>query len=173
MPDFRRYYVENGLYFVTTVARDRQPLFASESEIEILQGVIAEVRSIRPFSLLGYAVLPDHVHFLLRPSSPASTNVSDVMKSIKWNFTRNWKKAKGVQQSVSLWQERFWDHVIRNEKDLAAHLDYIHYNPVKHGLVASPEDYEWSSFRQYLAEGFYESGWGNSKPESLIGMDLG
>jgi len=71
-----------------------------------------------------------------------------------------------------LWQRRFWDHIIRDEDDLKMHVDYIHYNPVKHGLVARPEDYPYSSYRYWFERGYYEEEWGHSEPENLKGMDF-
>lgn len=73
---------------------------------------------------------------------------------------------------MRLWQERFWEHVIRNEKDLTNHYDYIHFNPVKHGLVNAPEDYSWSSYSYWLERGYYEVGWGHVSPKNIINMDF-
>jgi REP element-mobilizing transposase RayT len=60
------------------------------------------------------------------------------MHSLKPNFTKAYKRAIGVTGSVKFWQKRFWEHTIRDEKDFECHLDYIHFNPVKHGLVTKP-----------------------------------
>jgi putative transposase len=73
---------------------------------------------------------------------------------------------------LRLWQRGFWDHVIRDERDLARHFDYIHYNPVKHGYVTQPEAYTDSSFAEYLRRGWYEIGWGHVEPEALTGLEF-
>lgn len=93
------------------------------------------------------------------------TAVTKILHSIERNFTLNYKKAKGISGSVSLWQKRFWDHVIRDERDYLNHLHYIHYNPVKHGLVTRPEDYPHTSYSGYLKRGWYEIGWGRVEPD--------
>ena len=71
-----------------------------------------------------------------------------------------------------MWQRGFWDHVVRDERDYARHLDYVHYNPVKHGCAARPEDYVDTSYGEYVRRGWYEIGWGHAEPEALKGIDM-
>ncbi len=71
-----------------------------------------------------------------------------------------------------LWQRRFWEHLIRDEADWRRHLDYIHYNPVKHGLAKHPIDWSWSSFRRCVERGWYEASWGGTEPEGIGGLNL-
>jgi putative transposase len=117
----------------------------------------------------AYALLPDHIHLLLRVAD--STDISKVMHSLKRNFTMNYKRALARGDALHLWQRGFWDHVIRDDRDYERHLDYIRYNPVKHGLVAKPEDCTDTSYSEYLRRGWYEIGWGHSEPDALTGMD--
>jgi putative transposase len=94
------------------------------------------------------------------------------MQSIKLRFTHRYKKAHNIRGNVTIWQRRFWDHIIRDQNDHNLHLDYIHYNPVKHGYAAKPADYLWSSFGSYLEQGIYQSDWGcNGDLPHLAGMD--
>ncbi len=72
----------------------------------------------------------------------------------------------------TVWQRRYWEHLIRDEKDWQRHMDYIHYNPVKHGLVERPGDWPHSSFERAVKHGLYERDWGCSEPDSLKGMDI-
>ena len=71
-----------------------------------------------------------------------------------------------------VWQRRFWEHTIRDDRDWRNHMDYIHFNPVKHGLVTRPCDWPWSSFRRMVDKGWYEPGWGNLEPVEISAMDL-
>ena len=89
------------------------------------------------------------------------------MQSTKLRFTRRVRiNSHGGKKQV--WQRRYWDHLIRDQQDLQRHLDYIHYNPVKHQSAASPEAYPWSSFNHYLTQGKYEKGWGDKmEPEGI------
>ena len=71
-----------------------------------------------------------------------------------------------------VWQRRFWEHLIRDKEDWRRHVDYIHYNPVKHGYVSRPGDWPWSSFEKALKRGWYPAGWGEQEPRNLVGMDF-
>lgn len=171
MRTFRRYYVPEAIVFITAVTNDRQPYLAHQNDIDLFWETARAVQAIHPFSLLAYAVLPDHLHCLLRPGNDEG-NFSEVMHSIKRNYTLNYKKAHGMADSLHLWQDRFWDHVIRNGDDLQRHFDYIHWNPVKHDYVRDPELWPHSSYRHWLGLGYYEPGWGVTEPDHLRGCEL-
>jgi putative transposase len=170
MARFRRYYISNALVFITSVTRLRLPIFADENNLALLFTTMHEVQKIHPYSLLAYVVLPDHVHFLMKTGQ--GTTFSQVMQSIKWNFTRTYKSVRVINGAVSLWQDRFWDHVIRNENDLGTHVDYIHYNPVKHGCTDAPEKWTASTFAFWAERGYYNIGWGHAEPPEIAGMEF-
>jgi putative transposase len=134
----RRLYIPSSLYFVVAVTRERQPIFAGQADIDLLRQTMRRVKDIYPFAMRAYVLLPEHLHLLIQVLGP--TTISEVLHSIQRNFTLNYKRAHGIRRQTSLWQRGFWDHVIRNEQDLANHFHYIHYNPVKHGHVEKPED---------------------------------
>jgi REP element-mobilizing transposase RayT len=97
----------------------------------------------------------------LTPRMPNDNpTISDLMQSIKLRFTHRYKKTANIRGNVAIWQRRFWDHIIRDQNDHNLHLDYIHFNPVKHGYAARPADYPWSSFGTYLENGIYPPDWG-------------
>jgi putative transposase len=104
------------------------------------------VKELHAFTMLGYVFLPDRFHLLLKPTGKSAC--SAIMYSLKPNFTKEYKRLIGVSVPMVFWQKRFWDHVIRTEKDLQYNLDYIHYNPVHHRLVHRPEDWRHSSFSE-------------------------
>ena len=165
MPNFRRYYVPNAIYFIVAVTQDRRPVFADAANVDLLFDILRQVRQRKRFHLLAYSIIPDHVNLLLRPTGEA--NISRIMLSIKRSFTLHFKQLNRITGSLNLWQARFWDHIIRDVEDLHRHFDYIHYNPVKHGLVTRPEDYPHSSYRHWLEKGYYEPGWGHVEPQSV------
>jgi len=172
MPNFRRYYVPNAIVFITGVTRDRFPYFEAEDNVNLLFETMRRVQTIHPFRLLAYVILPDHFHWLMRVDD-ASGNFSRVLHSVKRNYTLNYKKARGITTPFNLWQERFWDHIIRDERDLHNHFDYIHWNPVKHGCVQRPEDWRHSTFRHWLERGYYEPGWGyGGEPVNITDMSF-
>jgi len=162
----RRWYVANAIYFIVAVTRDRQPLFANEENVALLRATVRRVKALHPFTIHAYAIMPDHLHLLL--FVPETSNISVIMQSIQWNYTRNYKQVHGIRASVRLWQRGFWDHVIRDEADLQRHMDYIHYNPVKHGLVRRPLDFPHTSLAEYVRRGWYDPDWGSQgTPSSL------
>ncbi|MGD2146345.1 MAG: transposase [Anaerolineae bacterium] len=170
MPNFRRYYIPDAIVFITGVTRKRTPHFSSQSNLDLLWETLRRVQAIHPFRLLAYVILPDHFHWLMWVEDE-SGDFSKVLHSIKRNCTLNFKKAHGVTASFSLWQERPWDHVIRDERDPGGHFDYIHWNPVKHRYVGRPEDWPQSSYVHWVEQGYHAIGWGHSgEPESIEGM---
>lgn len=111
--------------------------------------------------------MPDHIHLLFTPPDD-SPNYSPIIHSIKCNFIRNYRKTNNVKDQSPIWQARFWDHVIRDEDDFIRHLDYIHWNPVKHGYVNDPIEWHWSTFSKWLDMGYYDKPWGKGKIPSNI-----
>jgi REP-associated tyrosine transposase len=121
--------------------------------------------------MLAYVIMPDHVHLLIQTPDDMP-NYSPVIHSIKRNYSFCYKQLHHIDHPVQIWQERFFDHVIRDDTDFDKHLDYIHYNPVKHECVEDPIDWRWSSLSRWINEGVYESGWGcDESPKSIGNMN--
>jgi len=118
----------------------------------------------------AFVILPNHIHALIKPLDRLD-DISRVVGITKRNFTRSYRLRPGSSQDSKIWQERFWDHIIRNETDLKIHVDYIHFNPVKHGLVKAPEEHPYSSFLGFVENGEYELGWGHEEPRNLQKMN--
>ena len=163
--NFRRYYVPNSLVFITNVVHLREPVFAEPANMELLRTVLRNVKELHPFQMLAYVFLLEHFHILIRPTG--ASNFSKIMQSLKTNFTKQYAKQLGIPSGMKFWQKRFYDHVIRDEDDLQRHMDYIHYNPVKHGLVARPEDWPYSSFGEWKKRDAYPDRWGWALPDNL------
>jgi putative transposase len=163
-----RLYIPNSLYFIVAVTRERHPIFVEQSDVDLLRHTMRRAKEIYPFAMRAYVFLPEHLHLLIQVLG--STTISEVLHSIQRNFTLNYKQAHGITHKTSLWQRGFWDHVIRDDQDLANHFHYVHYNPVKHGHVEKPEDYAHSSFHEYVKRGWYEIGWGHVEPAELKGL---
>jgi REP-associated tyrosine transposase len=167
--NFRRYYVPNAIVFITQVVDRREPIFCESRFVDLLRSVLNNVKELHPFAMLGYVFLPDHFHLLIRPTG--RSNFSDIMHSLKPNFTKQYKKLIGISGRMVFWQKSFWDHVIRDEGDFQRHLDYIHYNPVRHRLVQRPEDWPHSSFHHWCEREAYSARWGWIEPDSLKDCD--
>lgn len=164
MPNYRRYYLPGSTVFITCVTQDRKKIFQLPENITLLNTVVENVKAIHPFTLSAYVYLPDHFHWLIQLPE-TDPDFSKILKSVKWNFTWEYKKKYAVSSRRSLWQRGFWDHVIRNDHDFITHLNYIHVNPLKHGYVENPENWVFSSFPDWIANGFYPSG--RIEPEQL------
>lgn len=162
MSDYRRLRIGGGCYFFTVVCWRRKPVFASPEHIELLRNAFRNVMKDRPFSIDGIVVLPDHLHCIWRLPK-GDDDFSGRWREIKKHVTRR-ITANGRQ---TIWQPRFWEHWIRDEDDWRRHLNYIHYNPVKHCLVGTPADWPYSSFHTAVRKGWYEPGWGSRCPEDI------
>jgi putative transposase len=171
--EYRRSRIPGATYFFTVVTYQRQPLFVELDNIELLREVFREVKAASPFEIDAMVVLPDHLHCLWTlPETDA--NFSERWRCIKAKFSR--QCVAPSQQSASrsskgekaVWQRRFWEHHIRNEADFINHVEYIHYNPVKHGLVAAPKDWPHSSFHKYVQNGIYKEDWGAEAEPNFI-----
>ena len=169
--NYQRYYIPNSIVFVTQIVHTRSPVFENDEIVELLRETLRNVKELHPFVMLGYVFLPDHFHLLFRPTG--DSNFSQIMHSLKPNFTKVYKELVNVSGRMKFWQRRFYDHIIRDEIDLHHHLDYIHYNPVKHGLVNKPEDWQHSSFLAWKKRGACPNQWGwNDIPQTINGLDL-
>ena len=166
MPGYRRWH--GPMVFLTLVAAERRPIFASPRARELLHGAMAATRAERPWEMVGIVLLPDHLH-MLWGLGPDGGDYSTRVSVLKVRFTRAFLALGGKEGSVpggqrrhrlrGVWQRRFWEHTIRDSRDFHKHLDYIHINPVKHGLAAKPKDWPWSSFHRYVEMGWYEPDW--------------
>ena len=173
MSNYRRWYVPGGTYFFTVVTYHRRRFLTDDISREHLRSAIRKVRSENPFRMVALVLLPDHLHTVwTMPASDA--NYSTRWRKIKSEFTDSYLKAGGIEASVSasrkrrnergIWQRRFWEHWIRDEADLKRCVDYIHWNPRKHKLVARVQDWPYSTFHQFVAQGEYTIDWGGEDP---------
>jgi putative transposase len=156
MPDYRRYYQPNSFVFITSVTANRFPYFNQAENISLFFNTLLNVQKYYSFELFAHVLMPDHFHWILKLPENFS-NFSKIIQSFKRNFTLNYKFANHIQHPFTFWQNRFWDHVIRDERDLQNHIDYIHWNPVKHNLVSEPDQYVCSSFAKFVQSGFYST----------------
>jgi len=169
MPVYRRIYQPGGLYFFTLVTHRRRHILTSDLGRDCLRLAMVAIFAARPVDVVASVLLPDHYHGLWR-LPPGDAYYSTRIRRIKEEFTRSFLKAGGLETDVSLsrqkrgergvWQWRFWEHTIAGEDDFCDHMDYIHYNPVKHGYVKCPKDWPYCSFGRWVKAGAYEENWG-------------
>ena len=164
---YRRAFAPGGSFFFTVVTAARRPVLASAESVEVLRDAFRTVQKSRPFTIEAIVILPEHLHCIWT-LPPGDADFATRWRLLKTWFTKHsapglrvaTNPARAAKGEQALWQQRYWEHQLRDETDFARHVDYIHYNPVKHGLCAAAIDWPYSSFRRYLAAGVYAADWG-------------
>ena len=170
MSNYRRAHIPGGVYFFTVVTHDRAPVFINEGHVEVLREAFRTVMAVRPFQIDAMVVLPEHLHCIWRMPD-GDVDYSSRWREIKKAVSRQINTSTNARNERPVWQRRFWEHAIRDEEDWRKHMDYIHYNPVKHGLANRPGEWRWSSFDSAVNKGWYEDSWGVGEPATITGMD--
>jgi len=168
MSNYIRAIWPGGSFFFTLVTYNRQPIFKDIHSRRLLRKAWLLSMRKKPFYLEAICLLPEHIHFIMRlPEN--EIDYSTRIASIKGRFTKIFlseiktadfgtrRRGKGER---TVWQHRFWEHMIKDENDFIRHVEYIHYNPVKHGHVQRVRDWPWSSFHRYVRQGVYPFDWG-------------
>jgi putative transposase len=173
MTRYRRAHIPGGTLFFTVTLADRSS-DALVRHIELLRLSYAVVQKERPFKTIAICVLPDHLHAIWS-LPPDDADFATRWNIIKGRFSRALPAAtsrspsKVARREKGIWQRRYWEHAIRNDRDLERHVDYVHFNPAKHGLVSRVEDWPHSTFHRYVAEGILPSDWGGDVKE-IVGI---
>jgi len=147
VPDYRRHRVAGATYFFTVNLLDRNSDLLTE-RIGVLRQVVARVRTLMPFHIDAWVVLPEHMHCLWTLPE-GDGNFPKRWRAIKAAFSRSitpgeaLSPSRRVRGERGIWQRRYWEHTVRDERDYVSHMDYIHFNPVKHGLAASAAEWEF------------------------------
>jgi putative transposase len=163
MPDYRRNRVPGGIFFFTVNLLDRHSDLLV-THVDALRAAVRKAQSRSPFHIDAWVVLPDHMHCLWTlPEGDADFPVRWWV--IKTMFSKSLPPGERRSPAMTdrgergIWQRRYWEHTIRDERDYAAHMDYTHFNPVKHGFVEHPADWPFSSFRRCVERGVYPIAW--------------
>jgi putative transposase len=151
---YRRDFTPGGTYFFTVVTAERRPLLAEPMTVTLLRGAFRTVLTHHPFRIDAIVVLPDHLHTIWTLPE-GDSDYSRRWNRIKSLFTagcpahlRSVPSATRIsRREQAVWQRRFWEHRSRDDADFNHHVSYIHWNPVKHGLVQTPGEWAYSSFR--------------------------
>jgi putative transposase len=174
MVRYRRNYVPGGTYFFTVTLADRTSSHLVH-HVNTLRMAFRIARRERPFAIEAIVILPDHLHAIWT-LPPDDADFAGRWRRIKAHFTRRLVDAsvpvkRHPNGEYALWQRRFWEHTIRNELDYERHVDYVHFNPVKHRLVSRTRDWPYSSFHIYVKRGLKPADWGGYVEDPM--MDFG
>jgi len=167
MPDYRRTWYPGGTYFFTVNTLRRRGCTLVTQHIDSLRASVRDARRAHPFVIHGWVVLPDHLHCVIE-LSPGDAEFATRWRLIKGGFCRRLpaterrSAVRVARGERGIWQRRYWEHLIRDERDFAAHMDYLHFNPVKHGHVGRVIDWPYSTFHARVADGTYPADWAGS-----------
>jgi len=182
MPEYRRIRVKGGSYFFTVVTFGRRPFLIDDQVRSALRQGIQEVRQSLPFSIDAWILLPDHLHAIWTlPEN--DDNFGSRWAVIKRAVSRQCGYLPGNDGPINessarrgesyIWQRRFWDHLIRDDLDFQSHLDYLHWNPVKHGYVKRVIDWPYSTFHRLVNQGLYPPDWGGINEDDTAKINFG
>jgi putative transposase len=172
MPDYRRAWHPGGTYFFTVNLLQRHGNDLLTRHINVLRESIHLVRSSHPFRIHGWVVLPDHMHCVIE-LPPNDADFATRWRLIKMGFSKAMPKTERLSTvrvkrgERGIWQRRYWEHLIRDEKDFQAHMDYVHINPVKHGLVKCVVEWPYSTFHRLVDMGVYPMDWAGGNEDEL------
>lgn len=141
-----RHFLPGQSCFITSVTARRNPLLVRH--VTLLAQEVRRAGARSDFNIVAWVVMPDHFHFVL---DAPNGDTSLIMQRIKLSFSGQYRSR--TDNAGFIWQPQYWDHIIRSQDDMNRHIDYIHYNPVKHGLVDSPIEYRLSSFKGFCRTG--------------------
>jgi len=177
MTSYRRNFIPGGSFFFTVNLADRS-LSLLTAHVDLLRAAFREIHQRHPFTIDAIVVLPEHLHTVwTMPDGDA--DFATRWRQIKSTFSRNLKFDEPVSPSRAargergIWQRRYWEHTIRDEEDYARHIDYVHINPVKHGLVNRVRDWAPSSFHRHVEFGIYPADWAGDLSRFGSGADFG
>lgn len=161
---YRRLYTHGASYFFTVNLQDRTSDLLIQ-EIDLLRDCFRKVKQKHPFEINAIVILPDHIHTIWTiPKNDA--DYSKRWRLIKYYFSHQLKNqdeyispSREKKQERGIWQRRFWEHKIRNQQDYNNHINYIHYNPIKHGYVQKVKNWRYSSFHKYVELGILDVDW--------------
>jgi putative transposase len=167
MTDYRRIYIPGSTWFFTVNLAERRDNYLLVENIDLLRAAFRYVKERKPYRINAVVIMPDHLHCIW------TLPTGDGDFSMRWNllkgyFSRAIPQGERISPSRSkrrergLWQRRFWAHLLSDQNDFNNHLDYIHWNPVKHGYVRKVVDWPHSSFHRFVEQGVYPMNWGHS-----------
>lgn len=176
MPNYKRNFQNNGYVFVTIVSYNRESILVKN--IDLLRKAFKNSKKFYEYEIFAIVILPEHLHMIIKPEK--IEDYPKIISRIKHYFSRNMtvpeKKlshSKFKKREKGIWQRRYWEHTIRDEDDLYKHLDYIHYNPVKHALVTAVKNWEYNSFHKFVEQKKYDRNWGAGEDvRNIIDLDF-
>jgi len=163
--NYRRAYIENSKIFITFVTSKRRQILITN--IDTIRKSFKQTKEKLQFDIDAIVILPDHLHMIIQPKE--NKTYPEIIRQIKANFSRKidvtkledyqLTQSRKDKKEKDIWQRRYWEHTITDEEDLIRHINYIHYNPVKHRYVKQAKEWKYSTFNKYVEQGLYDENW--------------
>ncbi len=171
MVHYRRSFIKGASYFFTLTLNDRTKTYLTDY-INDLKAAMQIVKKTRPYHTQALVILPEHLHAIWKLPENDS-DYATRWRLIKRTFTKMLKKhglplKNNDRGACNIWQSRYWEHTIRDERDLENHINYIHFNPVKHHYVTCAKDWPYSTFHEYVRQGILDENWGAIDDVNLL-----
>ena len=164
--NYKRVFIPNSYLHLIIVSYDRKNIFIEN--IQLLRNSFKNAQKYFNFEIIAICVLPNHIHLILNPKN--IKEYPKIITSIKYYFSKNY--SVGVEtptygyvnkQEKGIFQRRYFEHTICSQEELNNHINYIHYNPIKHGFTKNVKDWEYSSFHKFVKNNLYDINWGSSE----------
>ena len=176
MTNYRRAHAHGASWFFTVNLAERKNNRLLIDQIDLLRRAFEYTKECRPFRMDAVVIMPDHLHCIWT-LPPDDSDFSSRWNMLKGYFSRNINSGERVSASRQsrrergIWQRRFWEHLLRDQEDFNRHVDYIHWNPVKHGWVKQVREWPYSSFHRHVEQGVYAENWGGGEPADIKGIE--
>jgi putative transposase len=164
-------YFNASVFYITVETVGRESIIIGSVINRLLRTVLTEVKQAHKFQTLGFVLLPDHIHLLIKPDGRVALDA--IMQALARQFESEYATLMGQPQPTPVWQRSFLARRPIDQADFGRHLDWIHYNPVYHQQVEKPEAWPYSSYQAWIERGLYGAEWGTSLPESIKGKRWG
>ena len=161
---YRRSRAKGAAFFFTLVTHERRRFLCDETNITLTKESFQHVINRHPFAVDAFVLLPDHLHCISMRWRQITSYFS---RKCHDEFKTGQLDARPIKGEQAIWQHRFWGHQIRDDSDFVKHVEYIHFNPVKHGLANSPKAWPHSTFHRFVKQGIYPGDWGADKEIDL------
>lgn len=176
MTEYCRFYIPKAMWFFTVNLAERKNNRLLIEKIDVLRDAFRYVKKQKYFYMNAVVIMPDHLHCIWT-MPPDDGDFSIRWNMLKGRFSRSIdvgervSKSRKKRRERGIWQRRFWAHLIEDQEDYNRHVDYIHWNPVKHGWVNKVCDWPYSSFHRYVEHGIYTENWGNNEIPEIDGIE--
>lgn len=165
------HFFSSSCFYITCETIGRENIISGDPITHLLRTVLNQIKQTHRFQTLGYVLLPDHVHLVIKPNP--NVTLDAIIQGLIRQFEREYATLMGQPEVNPIWERSYPARRLQDGADLGRHLDWVHYNPVYHRHVDKPDGWLHSSYQVWCERGLYQAGWGSALPESIKGKRWG